>query len=55
LDIPTKPATDDMPSVAATIKNEESGEILLQENPQRFVLFPIQHHEVSSASALLEL
>jgi ribonucleoside-diphosphate reductase subunit M2 len=32
--------------VAATIKEEEKGEILLRENPQRFVLFPIQHHEV---------
>jgi ribonucleoside-diphosphate reductase subunit M2 len=49
LEIPSKPAADDKPTVAATIKEEESGEILLQENPQRFVLFPIQHHEVSSA------
>jgi ribonucleoside-diphosphate reductase subunit M2 len=32
--------------VAEGIK-EESYEILLHENPQRFVLFPIQHHEVS--------
>lgn len=35
------------PSVAATIKPEEAHEPLLQENPQRFVLFPIQNHEVS--------
>jgi hypothetical protein len=34
-------------SVAATIKPEEALEPLLQENPQRFVLFPIQNHEVS--------
>ena len=35
------------PSVAATIKAEEASEPLLQENPQRFVLFPIQNHDVS--------
>lgn len=35
------------PSVAATIKAEEAEEPLLQENPQRFVLFPIQNHDVS--------
>jgi ribonucleoside-diphosphate reductase subunit M2 len=47
------PDLDDTPkiektelSVAATIKAEEAHEPLLQENPQRFVLFPIQHHEV---------
>lgn len=34
------------PSVAATIKAEEASEPLLQENPQRFVLFPIQNHDV---------
>lgn len=34
-------------SVAATIKAEEAAEPLLQENPQRFVLFPIQNHDVS--------
>jgi ribonucleoside-diphosphate reductase subunit M2 len=33
-------------TVAPTIKDEEKQEILLRENPQRFVLFPIQHHEV---------
>jgi ribonucleoside-diphosphate reductase subunit M2 len=33
-------------SVAPTIKAEEANEPLLQENPQRFVLFPIQNHEV---------
>jgi ribonucleoside-diphosphate reductase subunit M2 len=36
----------DAPSVAPTIKVEEATEPLLQENPQRFVLFPIQNHEV---------
>jgi hypothetical protein len=41
-------STDDKAesNVAATIKDEEKHEILLRENPQRFVLFPIQHHEV---------
>ena len=34
------------PSVASTIKLEESDEPLLQENPHRFVLFPIKYHEV---------
>lgn len=33
--------------VAPTIKPEEADEPLLQENPQRFVLFPIKYHEVS--------
>jgi ribonucleoside-diphosphate reductase subunit M2 len=36
--------------VAPTIKPEEADEPLLQENPQRFVLFPIKYHEVSVAS-----
>jgi len=35
-------------SAAPTIKPEEAIEPLLQENPQRFVLFPIQNHEVSN-------
>lgn len=35
--------------VAPTIKPDESDEPLLQENPQRFVLFPIKYHEVSVA------
>jgi ribonucleoside-diphosphate reductase subunit M2 len=44
LDLPeTKAET----AIASAIKDEEAHEILLQENPQRFVLFPIQHHEVS--------
>jgi ribonucleoside-diphosphate reductase subunit M2 len=42
---PTK-KTETTLSVAPTIKSEEAHEPLLQENPQRFVLFPIQNHEV---------
>jgi len=34
-------------SVAPTIKPEEAGEPILQENPNRFVLFPIKYHDVS--------
>lgn len=33
-------------SVASTIKAQEAEEPLLQENPNRFVLFPIKYHEV---------
>jgi hypothetical protein len=36
--------------VAPTIKAEEAHEPLLQENPNRFVLFPIKYHDVSSES-----
>jgi ribonucleoside-diphosphate reductase subunit M2 len=36
-------------AVAPGIKAEEADEPLLQENPQRFVLFPIKYHEVSDA------
>ena len=36
--------------VAPTIKPDESDEPLLQENPHRFVLFPIKYHEVRVAS-----
>jgi len=39
-------------AVAPTIKPEEADEPLLQENPQRFVLFPIKYHEVSRVDAL---
>jgi ribonucleoside-diphosphate reductase subunit M2 len=38
------------PAVAPGIKPEEADEPLLQENPQRFVLFPIKYHEVRDAS-----
>jgi ribonucleoside-diphosphate reductase subunit M2 len=41
------------PSVAATIKPEEADEPLLQENPNRFVLFPIKYHEVCIINAFL--
>ena len=33
---------------ARTIKEQEADEPLLQENPHRFVLFPIKYHEVSA-------
>ena len=33
-------------AVTPTIKPEEADEPLLQENPHRFVLFPIKYHEV---------
>jgi hypothetical protein len=35
------------PTVAPTIKEEEAIEPILQENPGRFVLFPIKYHDVS--------
>lgn len=35
------------PKVAPGIKEMEASEPLLQENPHRFVLFPIKYHEVS--------
>ncbi|KAL9101376.1 MAG: hypothetical protein Q9163_003357 [Psora crenata] len=34
------------PAVTPTIKAAESDEPLLQENPHRFVLFPIKYHEI---------
>ncbi|KAF2260371.1 hypothetical protein CC78DRAFT_589885 [Lojkania enalia] len=37
---------DKKPTTAPTIKAEEAHEPLLQENPQRFVLFPIKYHDV---------
>ena len=37
---------DDKPAVAPSIKAGEASEPLLQENPNRFVLFPIKYHEV---------
>lgn len=36
------------PAVAEGIKEEEAMEPILQENAQRFVLFPIKYHEVRS-------
>lgn len=46
LDEPKVEAVEEKAAVASTIKLEEAGEPLLQENPQRFVLFPIKYHEV---------
>jgi hypothetical protein len=48
------PILDDLPSEdkpAAAEKPDEPFEILLHENPHRFVLFPIQHHEVPLSSS----
>lgn len=39
--------TVEVPKVAPGIKESEANEPLLQENPHRFVLFPIKYHEVS--------
>merc|ERR1711939_1064530 len=39
-------ADDKKPSVAEGIKEEEADEPILQENPHRFVLFPIKYHEI---------
>jgi ribonucleoside-diphosphate reductase subunit M2 len=46
---PTMEATKEIVKapVTPTIKQAEADEPLLQENPQRFVLFPIKYHEVS--------
>ncbi|KAI9860730.1 MAG: Ribonucleotide-diphosphate reductase (RNR), small subunit [Trichoglossum hirsutum] len=41
-----EPEVEKKPVVAPTIKPEEADEPLLQENPHRFVLFPIKYHEV---------
>ena len=42
-----KPAEDEGQKVAPGIKDSEADEPLLRENPHRFVMFPIQYHEVS--------
>ncbi|EMR70452.1 Ribonucleotide-diphosphate reductase (RNR), small subunit [Eutypa lata] len=42
---PTEKPTESK-AVAPTIKSEEADEPLLQENPHRFVLFPIKYHEI---------
>lgn len=44
-----EPAVKEM-TVAETIRKEEADEPILQENPQRFVLFPIKYHEVRDSS-----
>jgi ribonucleoside-diphosphate reductase subunit M2 len=46
-DLPEEEEIITKPSVASTIRPEEAHEPLLQENPQRFVLFPIKYHDVS--------
>jgi ribonucleoside-diphosphate reductase subunit M2 len=48
----TKPAAEQVKTVAiaSTLRPEEADEPLLQENPNRFVLFPIKYHEVRVAS-----
>lgn len=38
-------------AVAPGIKPEEADEPLLQENPNRFVLFPIKYHEVGRVTS----
>lgn len=45
----TKPAEKPVqaPKTEPTIQELEAAEPLLQENPHRFVLFPIKYHEVS--------
>ncbi|KAF1846965.1 uncharacterized protein K460DRAFT_363083 [Cucurbitaria berberidis CBS 394.84] len=45
-DLPEDDGSDKKPSTAATIRPEEAHEPLLQENPGRFVLFPIKYHDV---------
>lgn len=48
--IPVLPEKPEHPngihSVASSIREEEAKEPILQENPHRFVLFPIKYHEV---------
>jgi ribonucleoside-diphosphate reductase subunit M2 len=50
-----KPVVEEVKKVekepeTAVTKPDESDEPLLQENPGRFVLFPIKYHDVSDAS-----
>jgi ribonucleoside-diphosphate reductase subunit M2 len=46
-DLPEDEAPVAKTGTAATIRPEEAHEPLLQENPNRFVLFPIKYHDVS--------
>ena len=48
-ELPEQEVEPKLPGVAVTIKEDEEVEPILQENPQRFVLFPIKYHEVSSS------
>ncbi|KAH7139095.1 ribonucleotide reductase [Dendryphion nanum] len=45
-DLPEVDESTQKPSTALTLRPEEADEPLLQENPQRFVLFPIKYHDV---------
>ena len=45
-EMPEEPEQAAEPSVVSTLNEEEAKEPILQENPQRFVLFPIKYHEV---------
>ena len=49
-----KPEEQPKPSVALTIKEMEASEPILQENPHRFVLFPIRYHEVCCTRYVLK-
>ena len=47
-ELPEEPKQESVTTVAApTIKEDAAVEPILQENAQRFVLFPIKYHEVS--------
>lgn len=41
---------EEQPAQIPNLRPEEIDEPILRENPQRFVLFPIQYHEVRDAS-----
>lgn len=51
VDKPVAKPVEEAPKVAPGIKAAEASEPLLQENPHRFVLFPIKYHEVSTRHA----
>lgn len=46
---------EEKPPVSETIKASEADEPLLQENPHRFVLFPIKYHEVRVYQRVMRL
>lgn len=45
-------AEQESQNVAPGIKDTEADEPLLRENPHRFVMFPIQYHEVSNTPVI---
>lgn len=49
-----EPEEEAQPTVAPGLKEEEAQEPILQENPNRFVLFPIKYHEVSSCRHIFD-